>query len=370
MANGILSTKFWRAHLRKLDWWLLGSSFFLSLFGLVAIYSASLRKQDFFNFEKQVVFLAIGLVLVFLISVFDYHVLKSNSYLILAFYILCVLILVGAFFFTPIIRGKRGWYKIGSLSFDSIEPAKIALVMMLAKYFSMRHAEMYRFWHIVLSGIYVLIPSLLIFLQPEMGSVLILLIVWISILFISGIKMKHFLILCLCALIVLSLSWGFILRDYQRERIINFVSPKDPLGGSWSQNQAKIAIGSGGIWGKGLGNGTQTQYGFLPEPHTDFIFSVIAEEFGLVGVSALFFLYSILIWRTIKIAVRSRSNFPRLFAAGFSVIINAQIFINVGMNVGLLPVIGIYLPLVSYGGSGLLGTLIGIGVLESIKSKT
>jgi len=278
--------------------------------------------------------------------------------------------LIGLFFLAPEIRGKRGWYKLGFMSFDPIEPLKIVLLILLAKYFSMRHVEIYKFWHIVFSGIYVLIPSLLIFFQPDLGAVLILVIVWLSILFISGIKTRHFLVLVLFGLLLLLFSWQFLLKDYQKDRVLSFIFPQDLLGTSWSQSQAEIAIGSGQIFGRGFTKGSQTQYGFLPESHTDFIFSVIAEEFGLVGVSFLFLFYFVLVWRIIKIAVDSRSNFPRLFASGFAIIIIAQFFINIGMNIGILPVIGIYLPLISYGGSGLIGTFIGLGILQSIKVKS
>jgi len=359
-----------RAHFKKLDWPVIISSALLAIFGLLAIYSSSLRKGDFLNFKKQIVFFIISIILMFLISFFDYRVLKNNSYLILTLYFLSILLLAGLFFLAPEIRGKKGWYKFGVMSFDPIEPAKIILIILLAKYFSMRHVEMYRFWHIVSSGLYVLIPSLLIFFQPDIGAVLILVIIWLSILLISGIKIRHFLILSLCFLLLLMVFWHFLLKDYQKERITGFLLPHDPLGISWSQSQAKIAIGSGQIFGQGFTKGSQTQYGFLPEPHTDFIFSVIAEEFGLVGISFIFFLYFLLIWRIIEIAIRSQSNFPRLFASGFAVLLIAHFFINVGMNVGVLPVIGIYLPLISYGGSGLVGIFISLGLLQTIKVKS
>lgn len=229
---------------------------------------------------------------------------------------------------------------------------------------------MYRFWHIVFSGLYVLLPCLLIFFQPDMGSVLILIMAWLAILIISGIKIRHFLILFLCALVVFVILWQFFLKDYQKERVLDFIFPYDFLATSWSQNQSEIAIGSGLIFGQGFTKGSQVQYGFLPEPHTDFIFAVIAQDFGLLGVFVLFFLYILLLWRIIKIAVLSRSNFSRLFISGFAVVLIVQFFINIGMNIGILPVIGIYLPLVSYGGSGLLGTFAGLGILQSIKIRS
>jgi len=158
------------------------------------------------------------------------------------------------------------------------------------------------------------------------------------------------------------------MKDYQKERIISFIQPQlEPLGMGWSQQQAKIAIGSAGLFGQGIGKGSQTQYGFLPEPQTDFIFAAIAEETGLIGVSVLLFLFLILVWRILKIAFLSQSNFPRLFAAGFAILLVCQIFIHIGMNLGILPIIGIPLPLVSYGGSNLIVTFIGLGILQSLK---
>jgi rod shape determining protein RodA len=187
---------------------------------------------------------------------------------------------------------------------------------------------------------------------------------------ISGIKIRHFLFLALCGLLIFLAAWAFVLKDYQKQRIITFINPQiDPKGISWSVNQAKIAIGSGGLFGKGLGRGPQAQYGFLPEPQTDFIFAAIAEEFGLVGIGILLALFSLLIWRITKIAILATSNFPRLFATGLAILLTFQIFIHIGMNLGILPIIGIPLPLISYGGSSLIATFIGLGVLQGIKAK-
>jgi len=261
-----------------------------------------------------------------------------------------------------------GWYKIGFLSLDPIEFTKLILIVLLAKYFSMRHVEMYRFRHIIFSGVYVFLPFILIFMQPNLGSALILLILWVGILSISGIKLRHFIALLLCGILVFSLGWFFFLKDYQKARIMSFLTPQgDPRGMNWNQTQAKIAIGSGGFIGQGFGKGSQTQYGFLPEPQTDFVFSAIAEEFGLAGTVVMFAAFLALLWRIIKIAVGAQSNFPRLFAAGFAIIIFSQLFINIGMNLGILPVIGISLPFVSYGGSGLLTMFAGLGILQSIR---
>lgn len=357
-------------HLRNLDWILIIATLFLVGIGLLSIFSFSLSKEDFLNFKKQLIFAGIGFILMVLLSFFDWRTLRENPYLILVLYFLCVLALLGLFFIAPEIRGIKAWYKLGPISIDPIEFTKLALIILLSKYFSMRHIEVYRIRHILLSGLYVFLPAALIFRQPDLGSVLILITVWVGILIISGIKLRHFLVLILVFLLISIISWFFLLKDYQKQRIISFIQPQfEPLGVGWSQNQAKIAIGSGGIFGQGLGRGSQTQYGFLPEPQTDFTFAAIAEELGLIGVSVVFFLFSLLIWRIMRIALLAQSNFPRLFASGFALILISQIFIHIGMNLGILPIIGIPLPFLSYGGSNLITIFIGLGILQSMKKE-
>jgi len=358
---------FLTSQFKKLDLGLIFPAVLLVCFGLAGIWSTCIAKSDFSNFTKQIIFFAVGFAIMVIFSFFDYRILRNNSYFILILYIICLLLLAGLHFFAPMIRGTRGWYKIGVLSLDPIEPTKIVLVVLLAKYFSMRHVEMYKFRNIIFSGLYVLFPAFLVFTKPDMGGTMVLLLIWLGILLVSGIKLKHFLILSMCFLLVAGFAWGFLLKDYQKQRITAFIFPYDYLGASWSQNQTKISIGSGQIFGQGFGKGSQVMYGFLPEPHTDFIFSVLAEEWGVVGVLALFITYGFLVWRVLAIAIESRSNFPRLFASGFAIILTAQFFINIGMNVSLLPVVGIYLPFISYGGSGLIGNFIALGILQSIK---
>jgi len=356
-------------HFKKLDWVLMGSAMGLVLIGLLSIYSSSIGRGNFLDFQKQSIFFILGLIIAIGLSFVNWRILKRDSYFILILYFLCILALIGLYFFAPEIRGVRSWYKMGPLSFDPIEITKIVLIILLAKYFSSRHIEMYRFYHIILSGIYVLIPAALFFFQPDLGSVLILIAIWIGILLISGIKIRHFLILAGIALVVCSLAWVFVLEDYQKERVMSFINPQiDPGGISWNVNQAKIAIGSGGLLGKGLGSGPQTQYGFLPEPHTDFVFAAIAEEFGLVGIGIIFILFGTMILRIVKIALSSDSNFPRFFATGFAILLISHILINVGMNLGILPIVGVPLLFVSYGGSSLIAMFMAMGVLQSIKS--
>ena len=356
-------------HFKKIDWILIVATFLLAVIGLLSIYSSSMSRDNFSNFHKQTIFFLTGFILMFLFSFLDWRLLKENSYLILFMYFLCILGLAGLFFFAPEIRQVKSWYRLGSISLDPTEFTKLILIILFAKYFSKRHAELYNVKHILVSSFYLLVPSVLVFLQPNLGSVLILIFLWIGILIVSGIKIRHFLILCLVGLLIFSLIWLFFLRDYQKQRIISFFQPKmEPIGIGWSQNQSKIAIGSGGLFGQGLFKGSQTHYGFLPEPQTDFIFAAISEETGFIGVIILFLLFSLLIWRIIKIASLTESNFPKLFSLGLATLLISQIFINIGMNLGLLPIIGVSLPLVSYGGSGLTSIFIAFGILQSIKT--
>ena len=354
-------------HIKKLDWLMLISVFLLVGMGLLSIYSSSFGKGDFLNFKKQIIFSGIGIFLLFLFSFFDWRAFKENPYLILILYLLCCVFLFGLFFFSEI-RGVKSWYKIGQITVQPAEFLKIILIILLAKHFSLRHIEMYRLKHIFQSGLYVLIPAILIFFQPDLGQVIILVLLWLGILIISGIKIRQFLLVIFLFLLIAIFSWSTLLKDYQKERIIGFIFPYDPLGISWSQNQSKIAIGSGGIFGQGIKKGSQTQYGFLTEPQTDFVFAAIAEEMGLKGVFCLLFLFSILLWRIMRISFLAQKNFARLFAGGFAVLLISQIFISIGMNLGLIPVIGISLPFISYGGSNLIANFIALGILQNLKT--
>ena len=359
------------SHLKKLDWYLIVSSILLVILGLVSLYSSSLRDKDFLNFNKQIIFFIIGIFLMFLISLLDWRIFKENSYLILIIYLICVILVLGLFFFAPSIRGVRRWYKIAGFTLDPVEAMKLVLIIILAKYFSIRHVEMYNIRHILVSAAYVFLPVILVFFQPDLGSSIILILLWLGILLISGIKIKHLLILIICGILIFTLGWSFFLKDYQKQRVISFIAPHaDPLGAGWQQKQSKIAIGSGRIFGQGLGKGAQTQYGFLPEKQTDFIFAAIAEEMGLVGIIIMLSLFLFMIFRITKIAVLAQSNFARLFSSGLVVLFISQIFVNIAMNLGLVPIIGIPLPLISYGGSNLIFTFAALGILQSIKANT
>ena len=349
--------------IKEFDFLLVFSAIAVSLIGILSIYSSTPSL-----FVRQLVFVFLGVIVMYLVSFFDWRVFRDNPYFVLIFYFFSVTLLLGLFFFAPVIRDVRRWYSVGPILVDPGEIAKLALIILLAKYFSTRYVEMYKVSHIILSGVYTAIPVLLIFRQPDLGSALVLVIVWISMLLISGIKLRHFAIICLIGVITFSFGWSFFLQDYQKDRVISFIQPDfDPQGIGWGQAQAKIAVGSGGLLGEGFRSGSQTQYGFLPVPHTDYIFAAIAEEFGLLGISLLLGFFAIFFWRIILIIFNSRTNFPRLFASGFLIVIFTQVFINIGMNVGIMPIVGTPLPLVSYGGSNILFIFAGIGILQNIR---
>ena len=357
-------------HLKKIDWPLSLSALLLSIVGILSIFSSSLgRGEGLLNFKKQVLFLVLGFLLMLSFSFFDYRNIKNNPTLILVFYLLCVFALISLLFLNHPIRGVRSWYKIGSFAFSPTEFTKLALIIVLAKYFSYRHIEMYRSVHIILSGIYVALPAILMYLQPDLGSALIILFLWIGILIVSGIKLRHFIILSFVAILLFIFSWGFLLKGYQKERIVSFIAPDyQPLEIGWNQRQAKIAIGNGGLIGQGFRRGSQTQNGFLPEPKADFVFSAIAEEFGFLSICVLLGLFILFFWRLSKIALLAKDNFSRFFVLGFGIVIIVQIFINLGSNIGIMPVIGIPLPFVSYGGSSLVTMFLGLGIIQNIKT--
>lgn len=358
-------------YFKKIDLGIFLSSFLLVFIGIVSIFSSSVGLNDFSNFHKQIIFAIVGFFILVIFSQANWGFLKSDSRIIILLYFIFLILLIGLFFFAPITRGIKGWYKIGEFSFNPIEFIKIIIIIILAKYFSSHHRTIYRTKDILKSFVYILFPSLIIFLQPDLGSILILISIWFLMLIVSGIKLKHFLILVFCGLLLFTFSWFFLFKDYQKERLISFTQPQiDPQGVSWNLIQSKIAIGSGGILGKGFTKGSQTQYGFLPENQTDFIFSSIAEEFGLVGITTILSLYLYLIWRIFKISFATENgsnNFIRLYSFGLIALIFSQIFMNIGMNLGLLPIVGLPLPFISYSGSNLISCYIGLGILMSLK---
>ena len=303
----------------------------------------------------------------FFLSFLDCRIFRNYPSLLIILYLILLVVLASVLFFGHRIHGTIGWFKIGEISFAPVEMAKIIIILILAKYFSARHAEVYRARHIIASGIYAFLPTSLVLLQPDLGSALVLAAIWLGIVLLSGMKKRHLLVVVLAAVLIFLIAWFSVLKSYQKERILTTLNPnKDPLGYSYNLIQSKIAIGSGGFWGKGPGHGSQGQLNFLPEKHNDFIFALLAEEWGLVGVMFLLVVYALFFHRLIKLILLSANNFFRLFIAGFAVMIFSQLVINIGMNLGLVPITGISLPFLSYGGSNLLINFVALGIIQNI----
>ncbi|OGY39548.1 MAG: hypothetical protein A2418_03280 [Candidatus Brennerbacteria bacterium RIFOXYC1_FULL_41_11] len=355
--------------LNKIDKWLIAAVLILVFIGLIMIYSlGTTRTENLKYFWRQLIWLGVGVLAFSILSLIDFRAFSTHPLFLLGSYLGVILLLVLVLVFGKTISGNRAWFSIGSFTLQPVEFAKVVLVLYLAKYFSEKNIEIWRIRHVFISAAIVGLVVFLVFLQPDWGSALVLLGIWFFMLFASGARTKQILGLAVLALFFFALSWQFFLTDQQQQRILSVAGiAKDPLGVSYSQNQALIAIGSGGFWGKGLGQGTQTQLGFLPAPRTDFIFASIGEELGFIGVSAVLVSFGIIFWRLFILASTGINNFVKLFSLGYLSWLFVEIVINVGMNLGITPVIGIPLPFVSYGGSHLLALFMGLGIINSIQ---
>lgn len=353
-------------YLKNFDWILFTSVLLLICFGLAEIYSVALGRSqlDLLNFKKQIIFIVIGIILGFLLAFFDYHNLRSYSKY---FYIFGLILLAGVLVFGQTIRGTKGWYSLAGFNLQPVEFIKFVLVLFLAKYFSSSSLKSREFKHLLISGSGALLFIALVLAQPDFGSALILFLLWLAMIVLVGFNKKYLLVICLILAVFFTGSWYFVLHDYQKQRIITFLNPSfNPLAQGYNVSQAIIAVGAGGIIGRGLGFGSQSQLKFLPEAQTDFIFAVVAEELGLVGVLLILLFFAIFFYRCLYHLKRVNNDFGIFFILGSLSLIFIEMFINIGMNLGLLPVIGISLPLLSYGGSGMISSLMLVGVIESI----
>ena len=358
-----------RSKLARLDLFFVASIIVILSLSLLELYSLAPSLNDgFLLFKKQLFFILIGLLLMFFFSLFDYRFFKEKISGVLLFFLISVGLLGFLLIAGKPIGGSRSWLKIGNFTLEPVELVKITLVLLLAKFFAVRHPDIFLLRHLFTSFLYLLLPLVLVFLQPDFGSAAILFFIWLSFVLISGIKKKHLLITLLIGIIVGGLGWHFLLHNYQRARIISYFNPyRDPLGQGYNIIQSLTAISDGGFWGKGLGGGSIVQLGFLPARHTDFIFASIGEEMGLVGITILLLAYGVLFWRILKISLSTKDNFGQLLSMGTLMLLSAQCFINLGMSIGFLPITGISLPLVSYGGSGMISFLILLGIVLSTK---
>jgi rod shape determining protein RodA len=333
--------------------------------GILALYSVSFSGNVLVtdHFYRQLEAAVAGIILMLFFSFFDYRALSAfSTKLYFAMLIILALVLI----FGTTVRGTTGWIGFANFHIQPVEATKIIMIIFLASFLSKKKTKLSENAKIAVSIVLVFIPVFLILRQPDFGSAAVIAGIWGGMLLVSEISKKNILILFLTITVALGGSY-FFMKDYQKERLHNFINPEnDPLGSGYNVAQSMVAVGSGGIFGKGLGHGPQSQLNFLPEKHTDFIFASIAEELGLVGALFVIFLFSVLLYRMKKAARLARDNFGYLVVVGIMIMFFLQILINIGMNMGINPVAGVPLPLLSYGGSSLVAVLIALGLVQSV----
>jgi len=351
------------------DWTLYGIVALISIIGIVNIYSASSYQMlgtPFFI--KQIYWVLGGLVMSVLICSIDYRILEDVAYWVygLLLALLLLVLLIGR-----ISMGAQRWLHLGFINIQPSEPMKIVIIAVFARYFSNRSfPDGIRLHELALPVLLLGLPVVMIVKQPDLGTaILVLLIVCTMILYV-GAKWTTLVSVFLGAFPVIYLYWHYFLHEYQKERILNFIDPeRDPLGSGYHIIQSKIAVGSGGIMGKGFLSGTQSHLRFLPEQHTDFAFSVFAEEWGFMGCLFIIFLYTLLILWGLNIAGRCNDRFGALLAVGVTAMLFWHILINMGMVIGLFPVVGVPLPFFSYGGTSMITSMIGVSILLNISMR-
>ena len=350
--------------LRDFDWLLLGALLIISVLGVVEIYSTTVDTGFAGAHSKQILWISIGIGLMFFVCRYDYHELLNH---VPIFYLGTLGMLVGVLLLGAEIAGARRWFQFGGVSFQVSEIAKLVLILLLARFFSETDQQ-------GVSGIDFLkvcavagIPFLLIAAQPDLGSALTLIPIAATMLFLAGFKLRYFALIFLAGLLALPVGYHF-LKPYQKARLATFLNPEeDPRNSGYQVLQSKIAVGSGQIWGKGTGEGSQTQLRFLPVPHTDFIFAAYAEEHGFLGVFLALGLYFFVLMRLVRAAATAPDSQGFFLIGGIAGILVFQILVNVGMVVGYVPVTGIPLPLMSYGGSSIVFTWMAMGLVNSVR---
>ena len=353
--------------IRRIDW--------LLVFFIVPILAAGLVTMKSFTpleatgnfFGKQLIWVVLSFSVFFIFSFIDFRFLKQTKVLVFLFlffsFLLFVLGILG-----HVSHGAKSWFSLGSVAFEPVDMMKLVLVLVLAKYFSRRHVEIRDIKHIFISGFYAFIPLVLVLLQPDFGSAMIILFIWLGMVLVSGISKVHLFAVFAVGLVIFASLWLFAFHPYQKARIYNFINPLTDIHKTgYNVFQSTIAVGSGELTGKGLGFGTQSRLKFLPVPQSDFIFAAFAEEWGFIGCAIILLLYCLVIWRILKTASLGASNFEILFGMGIAIYFISHILVNVGMNIGIMPVTGIPLPFMSYGGSHLITEFAALGILMSMR---
>ncbi len=353
--------------IKRIDWLLVFFIVPIILGGLFTMKSFTPEEGAINFFEKQIIWALIAFAVFFIFSFIDFRFLRETRVLVALFLIFSGLLVI-LFILGHISKGAQSWFSFGLFSFQPADMMKLILILILSKYFSRRHVEIRNIKHIFISGFYALVPFILILLQPDFGSAMVIFLIWFGMVLVSGISKTHLFLVFVSGAIIFASLWAFALAPYQKDRIISFIDPVANIHDTgYNASQSTIAVGSGQVLGKGLGFGTQSRLKFLPVPQSDFIFAAFAEEWGFIGSCFMLLLYGLVIWRILHSASLGASNFETLFGIGIAIFFMSHILINVGMNLGLLPITGIPLPLMSYGGSHLVTEFSGLGILMSFR---
>ncbi|MEK7637150.1 MAG: rod shape-determining protein RodA [Patescibacteria group bacterium] len=351
---------------RGLDLGLLTVTLLLTVIGLGALFSTSLNAEPagFSIFYRQLSYVLIGLGVIVFFTRLDYRYLGGIHWVL---YLVGMAMLIAVRLFGRTVNGTTGWFEIAGFQLQPVEFVKIIVGLVLAKYFA-DHLNELQSWRVIfVTGALVVGPIVLVMLQPDLGSAMLLFGIWFGLLVALPVPRRRVGLLLLLTVVGAVASWFLILQPYQKERVLIFISPnRDRLGSGYNVQQAITAIGSGQIFGRGLGLGPQSQLNFLPERHTDFIFAAISEELGFVGAGTILLLFTLLFWRFFGLSQRCRDTFSAVLTMALALMFFVQVAINIGMNLGVFPVTGIPLPFISYGGSSLLSSLMAIGIAESI----
>ena len=348
----------------QIDWYMFVPAILLSLAGLVTMNSFSGENQFLF---RQSIWLLISVLIFFTASTVDWRFLRQTKVLVpifIAILALLFLLLVSG----QVTGGTQSWFQFGAFALQPSELAKLVIVLMLAKYFSRRHIEIKNIRHILVSGIYAALIFALVFLQPDFGGAMVIFGIWFGMVLVSGISKKHLAFVAILAIATSAILWTVVFAPYQKARIVSFIHPlADIQGAGYNAYQSTVAVGSGEILGKGIGQGSQSKLRYLPEYETDFIFAAFTEEWGFVGAVILLALCLILLIRITANAELAATNFETFFGLGVVIWFSVHIAVHAGMNMGVLPVTGITFPFMSYGGSHLLTEWFTLGILSSMR---
>ncbi len=357
--------RLWFDMLWKTDWILFGSILALTVIGLLMVYSigASNEVGNLLQFKKQVIAVMIGLIVFILLAIVDYRQIKSLGTVI---YAVGLSLLVSVLIFGSTVRGTQGWFKFGSIAIQPVELAKVTFAIFLASYFA-KHVYHRLNWVTFFGSLFAMLGYVApILLQPDFGSAMVIVAMWLVGVAFAGLRPKAWLLLLLVGVVSSLLVWQYAFKPYQKDRLMAFINPQmDPLGAGYNVIQAQTAIGSGGILGKGIGQGSQSRLRFLPEASTDFMFAVMGEELGLLGICLILGLFGVILLRLLILGSRIADPFVGIYCGMITGMLGLHVLINAGMNMGVMPVTGIPLPFASAAATALVGGYLALGVAES-----